>query len=152
MHAIVRRLRPVRLDALGLAEAVRETVATWQARNPGTEYCVRIEGDLGDVGEAPSVAIYRLVQEGLTNIVRHARATRATVALCREDDVLRLSIFDNGHGGVSSVPASGYGLAGMRERIETLGGTLVVDGKPGAGTRIRAEIPVLPRAISEAPV
>ena len=150
MHAIVRRLRPIRLDVLGLAEALRETVASWSVRNPGAEYTVRIEGDLGDVAEAASVTIYRLVQEGLTNVVRHARATRASVALSREGDVIRLSIRDNGRGGVASVPASGYGLAGMRERIAALGGTLWVEGMPGLGTEVRAEIPVAAHRMAEA--
>lgn len=150
MHAIVRRLRPVRLDVLGLADAIRETVTAWRARNPGTEYGVRIEGDLRDVAEAASVAIYRLVQEGLTNIVRHARATTASVVLSRENDVIRLSIRDNGHGRVASVPASGYGLAGMRERIAALGGLLAVEGTPGVGTELRAEIPVARVTVAEA--
>jgi len=142
MHAIVRRLRPIRLDVLGLAAAIEETVAAWRARNPGTEYSVSIAGDLADVGDAVGATIYRLVQEGLTNIVRHANATHACVALSREDRTLRVSIRDDGHGNLASASASGYGLGGMRERIAALGGSLVVEGKPGIGTEIRADVPI----------
>jgi hypothetical protein len=141
VHAIVRRLRPIRLDALGLAEAVRETVAAWRARNPGTEYALSIAGDLGDVSEALAVTIYRLVQEGLTNIVRHANARHAWIGLSREGGVLRLSIRDDGHGNLARASDHGYGLSGMRERLAAFGGTLVVDAKPGVGTEIRAVVP-----------
>lgn len=149
MHAIVRRLRPLRLDVLGFAEAIRETVAAWRSRNPGIEYTVSIDDDLRNVGEAASATIYRLVQEGLTNIVRHARATHASVSLSRVDDVLHLSIRDNGHGRVVLASGSGYGLSGMRERVAALGGSLVVEGRPGEGTEIRAEIPIVARPVEE---
>src|SRR5205823_13821132 len=70
VHAIVRRLRPTRLDTLGLEDALKETVASWAARNPGIECKLEIAGDLRDLGQAANVTIYRLVKEGHTNEVR----------------------------------------------------------------------------------
>lgn len=143
MHAIVRRLRPGRLDALGLEDTLRETVASWAARNPRIEWSLDISGDLGDLDEAATLTIYRLVQEALTNVVRHADASRTIVALHRENDGVRLAIRDNGHGIVAAASAdSGFGLNGMRERVRALGGSLVIDGISGVGTEVRAFIPI----------
>jgi PAS domain S-box-containing protein len=142
MHSIVRRLRPTRLDALGLARALEEIVASGAARHPGVECTLAIEGDVDALGEAVNVTIYRLVQEALTNVVRHANATRAVVTIRREDDVVRASIRDDGHGRVDPAAESGFGLAGMRQRIAALGGSLSVDGTPGVGTEVRAVIPL----------
>jgi len=142
MHGIVRRLRPTRLDALGLALALEEIVASGAARHPGVECTLAIEGDVDALGEAANVTIYRLVQEALTNVVRHADATRAVVTIRREDAVVRASIRDNGHGRVGAAAETGFGLAGMRERVAALGGSLSIDGTPGVGTEVRAVIPV----------
>ena len=142
MHGIVRRLRPTRLDALGLGRALEEIVASGAARHPGVECTLAIEGDVAALGEAANVTIYRLVQEALTNVVRHADATRAVVTIRREDAVVRASIRDNGHGRVDAVTETGFGLAGMRERVAALGGSLSIDGTPGVGTEVRAVIPV----------
>jgi len=142
MHAIVRRLRPTRLDSVGLEDALKETVASWAARNPRIEWKLEIDGNLDDLGEAANVTIYRLVQEGLTNVVRHADASRTVVTLKRDASSLLLSIRDDGHGRVTGIPDSGFGLVGMQERMHALGGSLVVDGKPGIGTEIRAVIPI----------
>jgi PAS domain S-box-containing protein len=141
MHAIVRRLRPDRLDALGLENALKETIASWAARNPRIEWKLELSGDLGKLGEATTVSIYRLVQEALTNVVRHADASRTLVALRLESDSLLVSVRDNGHGNVATTSYSGFGLAGMRERIQALGGSLVIESIPGVGTEVRAVIP-----------
>jgi len=144
MHAIVRRLRPGRLDALGLEDALKETVASWAARNPRIEWSLDISGDLGDLGEAARLTIYRLVQEALTNVVRHADASRTIVALRRDDHSVRLSVRDNGHGNMAAPSSdSGFGLVGMRERVLALGGSFVIDGISGVGTEVRAVIPIV---------
>jgi PAS domain S-box-containing protein len=144
MHAIVRRLRPGPLEALGLEDALRETVSSWAARNPRIEWSLDISGDLGDLGEAATLTIYRLVQEALTNVVRHADASRTSVALRRDDDAVRLAVRDNGHGNVAAATSdSGFGLIGMRERVRALGGSLVIDGISGVGTEVRAVIPIV---------
>jgi PAS domain S-box-containing protein len=151
MHAIVRRLRPTRLEALGLADALRETVAAWAARHPAIEWTLEIDGDLADLGEAANMSIYRLAQEALTNVVRHADASRTVVTLARDDDSVVLSIRDNGHGNVMGVHDGGFGLAGMRERMRALGGSLDIVGKPEIGTEVRAVVPVRHRVHADSP-
>ena len=144
MHAIVRRLRPAELDMLGLEDTLKETVGAWMARNLGIELRLEMDDDLDSLGEAVNITVYRLVHEGLTNIVRHANASKAVIELKRDDNnALRLSIRDNGHGNVSMTAATGgFGLIGMRERVQALGGSLTVEGKPGMGTELTAVIPL----------
>lgn len=144
MHAIVQRLRPAELEMLGLEDTLRETIAAWTARNPGMDLKLNLTGDLDKLGDAVNHTIYRLVSEGLTNIARHADASQTVIDLaCNNGDVLRLSIRDNGRGNVSeAVPGSGFGLIGMRERVQALGGSFSITGKPGNGTELCAVIPL----------
>ena len=144
MHAIVRRLRPTELDVLGLSETLKEAVAAWGVRNPDIEFTLELTGDLDRLGEAVNITVYRLIHEALTNIVRHADASRTAVRVMRENGhSLLVSIRDNGHGHVSmATSAVGLGLIGMRERVESVGGTFSVEGRPGSGTELHAEIPV----------
>jgi signal transduction histidine kinase len=86
-------------------------------------------------------AVYRLVQEALANVVKHARATRATVTLV-VDTVLHVCVEDNGVGFGADAPAFSYGLVGMRERVEALGGRLRLDNVPAGGVRVTAELPI----------
>jgi two-component system sensor histidine kinase UhpB len=144
MHAIVQRLRSAELDMLGLEDTLRETVALWSARNPGIDLKLNLAGNLANLGDAVNLTVYRLVSEGLTNIARHAEASQTVIDLARDDgDELRLSIRDNGHGNVSdAVPGGGFGLIGMRERVQALGGSFSIIGKPGNGTELCAVIPL----------
>jgi signal transduction histidine kinase len=86
-------------------------------------------------------ALYRLVQEALANVVKHARATRAIVTLVW-DTTVRVSVEDDGIGFGAPTPAFAYGLAGMRERVRTLGGQLQLENRPGGGARLVAELPL----------
>jgi signal transduction histidine kinase len=90
---------------------------------------------------AHAEALYRLVQEALTNVVKHARATRATVTLLW-DATVRLTVEDDGVGFGAPVPAFAFGLAGMRERVAALGGGLHLDNRAAGGARVVAELPV----------
>jgi signal transduction histidine kinase len=88
-------------------------------------------------------ALYRICQEALTNVARHAEAERVTVRLVATPDRVRLVVEDDGRGfDASDVPEDRHGLVGMRERTEMLGGTLEVRSGPGAGTRIEANVPL----------
>ena len=89
--------------------------------------------------------IYRLVQEALTNIAKHARASRVLLAVEEGEGEIRIAIRDDGEGFEPGAVTSGRGLTGMRERIELFGGRIEVDSKPGAGTEVSAAFP-LPRA------
>ncbi|WP_246643885.1 sensor histidine kinase, partial [Nonomuraea ceibae] len=133
VRELVHGLRPPALDDLGLARALRELA--------GPQVPVRVEGALSDLPAAVEVAVYRIVQEALTNIRRHAEAETVTVTLRRERCVLRVTVTDDGRG----LPEShrpGVGLSSMRERAAELGGICVITGEPGRGTRVEVMLPL----------
>lgn len=138
-------LHPSALEDLGLAAALASVLSGFERRH---QVPVDFRNESGPDRFEPEIerAVFRVVQEALTNIARHARARRVTVSLARTDDELQVSVADDGVGfeaGSSSQGASrGLGLVGMRERVSHLGGTLVVTGRPGAGTRIAVRIPI----------
>lgn len=143
VHSLCRRLRPGALDDLGLEEAVAGLADDWQRRN-GIECNVEENLPDEDLPDAIKTAVFRIIQEALTNVSRYAKASRVTVSLSVDRQVLRVSIADNGCGmeaGAEDKPTS-FGLLGMRERIEALGGQLRIKSAPGKGTRIEGTIPV----------
>lgn len=145
VQSMIRRFRPVALDELGLSAALESNIAHWQQRMPGTELRLGVTGDLGSCGEQVNLAIYRMVQEALTNISRHARAQRVDVRLARRAaprDEVCLLIEDDGVGTDLHERGTGLGLVGMRERAELLGGTFDVSSQPGHGFRLAAVLPV----------
>lgn len=156
MHEMVGRLRPGVLDDLGLATAIEVQVAEWQRRRPALACGLDVRGTFDDLDEPVKVTVYRLVQECLTNVVRHSAATEVRVDLARspaiEGDGTRgrvvLSVCDNGRGmDVSRMRESRgrFGLLGMRERVEGLGGVLNVESAPGRGFRLRVAVPLIER-------
>jgi signal transduction histidine kinase len=146
VHAVVndmiRRLRPAGLDELGLVAALENCVDHWRQRLPGTHFTLSLSGSLDDLGESMNLTIYRLIQEGLTNSSRHAGAGRIDINLSRAGDVL-LTIADDGRGVDTSSRGSGFGLSGMKERVELMGGTFSVDSSPGRGFALEARLPVV---------
>ncbi|MFD2348499.1 sensor histidine kinase [Nonomuraea ferruginea] len=141
IRELVYGLRPLTLDDLGLARAVRELA---EQASPEIEIEVSAEGDLSELPAAVEVAVYRIVQEALTNVRRHARAERARIHLQREREVLRVTVADDGRGLPESRRA-GVGLSSMRERAAELGGICVISGGPGEGTRVEVMLPLLPQ-------
>ncbi|MGW2216883.1 sensor histidine kinase [Nonomuraea sp. NPDC001684] len=138
LRQLVYGLRPPALDDLGLAAAVRALAAP---DGPAAE--VITEGDLTGLPAAVEVAVYRIAQEALTNVRRHARATRVRVELRREPGALRLLVADDGRG-LPPEHRSGVGLTSMRERTAELGGICLVGGAPGTGTTVEVMLPVQP--------
>jgi two-component system, NarL family, sensor histidine kinase UhpB len=145
VHAVVndmiRRLRPAGLDELGLVAALENCVDHWRQRIPDTQFTLSLSGSLDDLGETLNLTIYRMIQEGLTNSFKHAAARRIDINLSRGGDVL-LTVADDGRGMDPSARATGFGLSGMRERAELLGGTFTIESSPGRGFAIEARIPV----------
>jgi glucose-6-phosphate-specific signal transduction histidine kinase len=145
---LMRELRPTGLDELGLAAALEHCVETWRARLPGVSLRLYMAGEFTALPESITVTLYRLVQEALTNIAKHATATHVTVRLERvgadatNDDRIELAVVDDGIGTLPGVPTRGLGLIGMRERVMTLQGKLVFTSSPGQGFELSAEIPV----------
>jgi two-component system sensor histidine kinase UhpB len=143
LRRLSHELRPTILDDLGLCPALA-FLAEGVAQRTGLE--IRVEGSTkGRLPVPVETALYRVVQEALTNVMRHAKARRVTIALAPEGKVLRCLIEDDGVGfDPSRVPASGNGLGlrGIDERLKALGGSLEIRSSPSQGTRLRVEVPV----------
>jgi signal transduction histidine kinase len=142
LQGLITELRPAALDELGtrpaiemLAERVRET--------SGLRIDLRVELASRLDGSVES-SLYRLVQEGLNNAIKHARASAVTVEVLEEHGWVAVRVSDDGRGFRVDDPHAGFGLVGMRERAELVGGTLDIESLPGAGTTIRARLPALP--------
>jgi signal transduction histidine kinase len=142
VHSMMQRLRPSVLDDLGLVAALEEEIEAWQARFPHINCSFSRDGELMGLGERINITLYRIVQESLTNIAKHADATQVTLKLARQQQTLTLSIEDNGCGMDTENPGRGLGLIGMRERVEALSGALSVQSAPGKGVTIRVSIPL----------
>lgn len=155
VHGMIRKLRPSALDHLGLAEALNEMLVNWRARNPGLEVELTIQGDIGRLGETVNIALYRIVQECLTNVVKHSQASKVEILVVRTSesnhgDGVRVTVADNGKGLVERAePASRFGIMGMRERVQALEGEFAVESEPGRGVRVVAHVPLTPRSKQE---
>jgi two-component system, NarL family, sensor histidine kinase UhpB len=140
VRRIARELRPEALDDLGLVNALITLCSRVSAQGE-----VRVEREL-EAG-LPSLAsdvelvIYRVAQESLTNVVRHARATRATVSLRAENGAVVLRVRDDGRGLPPELPKGTAGLGGMRERALLVGGRLTIRSEPDGGTEVELEVP-----------
>jgi signal transduction histidine kinase len=142
LRELARGLHPAILTHRGLAAAV-DALAD---RAP-----VPVRVDIPEQRYPPSVesAAYFIAAEALTNVAKYAQATTARITATRSADSLQLTVEDDGAGGAA--PSPGSGLAGLQDRVAAMAGTLTVDSPPGAGTRIRAELP-LPTPVSHEPV
>jgi PAS domain S-box-containing protein len=138
------RLRPTMLDDFGLVSAL-----IWQVDRVSQLTKIHVDfAHSGLEGRYPAeleTAVYRIAQEGLTNVARHAGVSQAQLRVWRDDGLLRLQISDRGRGfdpEQAIRPGESSGLSGMKERAALLGGTLTIESRPGAGTRLLAEFPV----------
>lgn len=129
---LVRRLRPPGLDELGLAAALEHCIDEWRRRLPDVAFDVAVDDAISGLDEATSITLYRIAQEGLTNLARHARATRVAIELGRRQCTpgappeIVLTMRDDGVGAVAGAAVAGLGLIGMRERVEALAGRFEV--------------------------
>lgn len=144
VKAMLRRLRPMTLDSLGLVPALQELCEQWEEQTGiGCAFFpVAVPEELDDL---LGITLFRLVQESLTNVARHAHARQVRVELRRSDcgRKLRLAIEDDGRGlGAEGELQGGFGLTGMRERVASLQGSMQVGAGPGQGVRIEAVLPL----------
>ncbi len=142
-------LRPLVLDDLGLVEALRWLLA--QARSRGSlEGRLAVRGDPTDLCAELATALFRIAQEGVTNILRHANATQVEITLKVGDDGVELCVADNGKGVARSAgPRRGLGLLGVEERARLLGGTATIGARTAGGTEITVRLPVIRRVDAE---
>ncbi len=140
IRRLVYALRPPALDELGLVSALAEQAAQYSQN--GLSVSVEAPEQLPPLPAAVEVAAYRIVQEALTNVVRHARANACVlrIALDETAGVLCPDVWDDGHG-LPSTLRQGVGLQSMRERAEELGGMCTVENVPAGGVRVRALLP-----------
>jgi len=153
LQSLITELRPASLDELGVKPALDALVRRVSA---GHGLDVQASFDLAfDRGRAPSrllgeieSTVYRLVQEAINNVAKHAQAEKLQVEVVEADGTVRVTIRDDGSGFEESQPGGGFGLVGMRERVELVDGRLVIDSTPGRGTVVRAEIPAVHEPVS----
>lgn len=146
IRKIIFDLRPMALDDLGLLPALRGLLKDYQAKT-GIETEFRATGGERRYDPAVEVAIFRLVQESLANVYKHADATRVSVTADEADHVMRLAVVDDGAGFdvnrvLGSAAGTKFGLVGMRERTELIGGRMEIQSAPGAGTQLQFTFPL----------
>jgi two-component system, NarL family, sensor histidine kinase UhpB len=151
-RALLKKLRPGSHGRVGLAELIDELIAGFERRHPGTHILYSAGSLAKSYGEPTDLALYRCIQEGITNAIRHGRAGNLTIDLVeesghrlngakREPAVLRLTISDDGKG-IDPATPKGFGLTTMTERVKSLGGSCMIESALKEGATIRIEIPV----------
>ena len=142
IRRLARDLRPPVLDALGLKVSM-QTYCTEFTRRTHLPVVFEVDESLPELPDAYNITIYRALQEALTNIVKHAQASQVWVDLSRENNMVNLTVQDNGIGfGEEKSGSDGIGLAGLRERITIVGGTLTLSSTPKHGTILSAQLPL----------
>lgn len=142
-------LRPVALDELGLAAALEHLVQSWQTNAntaPMSEqkmYSIEIIGEIDQLGELVNIATFRIVQEALTNIAKHAKAKHIHIQVQKQAHQLQVKIIDDGVGFNPKQKSTGYGLLGMIERAEALNGSLEISSGKHNGTTVLLTLPQL---------
>ncbi len=149
---MMRRLRPLSMDEFGLITALQDMIDDWNSRHQDTFCYFSFEGEMTGLDEEININLYRIVQESLTNVVKHADASTVKINITIVADMLDgknsqsrhviLIIEDNGRGFDKLQPRHGLGLLGMRERVESLGGTFTLNSRPGHGVKIEIRVPL----------
>ena len=141
VHEMIPRLRPFALDSFGLGDAVGDLVASWRLRDAHTNIQLHVQEPLPQLPSEQSLCAYRILQEALTNAVRHARARQIIVSVTTAADQLVVRVSDDGVGLDPEWEQRGhYGVLGMRERAVASGGTLDMISDPGNGTQVIARL------------
>lgn len=147
LKSALARLRPPDLDEVGIELSLRRLIADWdRGGTRPVSFHLDIAGDLSDVAGVPALSIYRIVQECLTNAVRHGRPRRIGVGIVRSGSAIAICVEDDGGGDPARIGTAGHGVLGIRERVCALGGSLSID-RAAAGIRITATIPCSPTSI-----
>ncbi len=143
VHELIPRLRPFALDSFGLADALQDLAADWLQQHPEVKLVMKLGALPADLGDTLKTCAYRIVQESVTNALRHAGGSLIEVAVAAEARQLRVSIADNGAGLAADWNRPGhYGVRGMRERAVALGGSFDIRPGEAGGTQVAARLPL----------
>ncbi len=146
MHRMIPRLRPIKLEGMGLVDAVRDLLTETQQNNPELRFELNASGAIPALDDALELSAYRIVQEAVTNVVRHAQATRAQVTIAAEHGQLRLVVADDGKGAETLMRDGHYGIRGMQERTESHGGSIQFGRAAEGGLEVSVLLPLQPHA------
>ena len=143
VHRLISQLRPLALDHFGLRDALQDLLGDWRMRHPGTDLTLALTGELDGLDDGFSTAVYRIVQESVNNALRHAHASRIDVSVQTSAKSLQLEVIDNGVGQVDQFHTPGhFGVLGMRERAQALGGNFNLEQIEPSGVRVRVVLPL----------
>jgi signal transduction histidine kinase len=142
----VQALAPRQLESAHLPDALTDLAERW-ATGTDVELRIEITGDRIPLSPAIEIALFRVVQESLTNVAKHAAAARVGLTLSYLDDVVLLDVRDDGRGMTGTGTRNrGFGLNSMRQRIRSVGGTMEIESTPGEGTAISVTVPAITQA------
>lgn len=145
---VLQRLRPPALSELGLDGALASLLALWRQNNPAVTMTLTANFSGFDLDDTVQLTVYRVVQEGLTNALRHAGASRITITIAPSaHDKLAITVADDGSG-LTGDTKPGFGLSGMSERVWALGGTMTMANGSSGGFVLTVELPAVPRQVS----
>ncbi|TDD47752.1 sensor histidine kinase [Nonomuraea terrae] len=139
----VRALRPEPLEDARLPEAIGDMARSW-ADAAGVELRLEVTGTPAALSQDVEAALFRVAQEALANVAKHAAATRTGLTLSYTDDLVLLDIRDDGTGFAPQTPSDGFGLDSMRQRVRSVGGTLEIESARDEGTAVAATVPIIP--------
>lgn len=144
VRTMMQQLHPMILTDLGLKATLEDLVGHWAERNPELSFMMQCDDEVDHLDKRIAIQVYRVIQECLTNINRHAKASRVKIILKirSHPDRLCLSVSDDGEGCIPDNVSSGFGLLGMKERIKSLEGDFKIRSQPGMGMNINAQIPI----------
>jgi len=143
MRRLIPRLRPIQLEGMGLIDAIRDLLTETQQNHPEVRFELSAaEEGLPTLDDQLELSAYRIVQEAVTNIVRHSGASRATVMLAVEHRILKLAVADNGKGAESMQREGHYGVRGMQERAEAFGGDIAFGRSTEGGLAVHVSLPL----------
>jgi signal transduction histidine kinase len=148
LRGLISELRPATLDQLGLAAAL-EDLGERVGHGAEVELETELKVDAGRLDPELEIAVYRLVQEALNNVAKHAAATRVELWVRSDAERLEVRVTDDGRGFDPTEAHGGFGLIGMRERAELVGGELQIESRPGTGTKVIASVPLAPGSGSD---
>ena len=139
VRSMMKTLHPLSLSELGLGASLSELVREWQRCSQTLHFELNYDDGLESLNTDIAIHVYRIVQECLTNVVKHANANEVDIEVIKLNNKVQISISDNGQGKQSNT--TGFGLLGMRERAENLGGTFKLETQKNKGVSIIVQLP-----------